>query len=171
MGYEIRPCKIDDASVVARLHVAAWQSAYRGILPDSMLDRIDLDERTERRRRMLEQPDSPEVRNWVIELDEIVGWASSGPARDANLPASTHELMAIYLDPAAIGRGYGRALLQHCVADLRGRGFLEMTMWVLLANDRARNFYKAGGFVRDPRVAEKAFADTGVLQVRLCADL
>ena len=29
-----------DAAAIARLHVASWQTAYRGALPDDYLDRL-----------------------------------------------------------------------------------------------------------------------------------
>ena len=34
----VRTAKPDDAVPIAEIHVALWQSAYRGLLPDSLLD-------------------------------------------------------------------------------------------------------------------------------------
>ena len=36
----IRPASTADASAIARIHVAGWQSAYRDILPDEHLDSL-----------------------------------------------------------------------------------------------------------------------------------
>jgi len=35
----------DDALPLARLHVAAWRAAYRGLVPDEFLDGLDVDAR------------------------------------------------------------------------------------------------------------------------------
>ncbi len=32
---EIRPAEIDDAGAIARVHVTAWQEAYRGLVPQA----------------------------------------------------------------------------------------------------------------------------------------
>jgi len=41
----VRPMTLADAERVAEIHVQAWQVAYRGILPDEILDAIKLEER------------------------------------------------------------------------------------------------------------------------------
>ena len=55
----IRLATMADVEALAVLHVRAWQSAYRGLLPDDLLDGISLEEWTKRRRRGMEQPASP----------------------------------------------------------------------------------------------------------------
>lgn len=164
----IRQAVEGDAAPIARLHVDAWQAAYRGILPDEMLDGLDVAERTRRRRALLARPPSPNIRNWVCEAnEELLGWAATGPARDDDLDDSVLELYAIYLQPDVIGRGHGRALMQHCLADAAQRGFVEMTMWVLTGNERAQHFYRAAGFVRDERAPEIDFKGTGAMKRRM----
>ncbi len=44
----IRLATIDDAPGIAAVNVRAWQTAYRGILPDSFLDALDVTVREER---------------------------------------------------------------------------------------------------------------------------
>ena len=164
----LRAARPDDAEAVARLHVAAWQAAYLGLLPDSLLDGLDVDERIARRRAALSEPWSPEVRNWVIESGDVLeGWAATGPSRDEDLGEDAHELYAIYLQPCCVGRGLGRELMRHCLQDAADRGFSELVLWVLRGNARADAFYRAAGFVADDRVPSKPFRDTGVRQVRL----
>jgi hypothetical protein len=37
----VRRATLDDAPAIARVHVAAWQRAYRGQMPDAVLDGLD----------------------------------------------------------------------------------------------------------------------------------
>ena len=54
---------------------------------------------------------------------------------------SENELVYLYLDVPAIGRGIGTKLLEHAKAR-RPRGF---TLWTFQANERARRFYEKHG--------------------------
>ncbi len=113
-----------DSAVIAALHIAAWQWAYRGQLPDALLDglTVQIDRRTARRREQLVRLSSPE-RTWVAEAaGQIVGFADTGLSRDADAAPDTAELYAIYLARVAVGKGIGRTLLAHALGDLRGRG-------------------------------------------------
>ncbi len=164
----LRPALPDDAAAITRLHVAGWQVAYRGLLPDELLDSLDVEERTRTRRQHLESPFSPELRNWVLEdAAGLVGWAATAPARDEDLDQQSCELLAIYLDPPRYGQGHGRRLLAHCLEDTTARGYREMVLWVLVGNERASRFYSAAGFERDETVPAKPFRDTGVAECRL----
>jgi len=169
----IRRARIDDARAIAILHTASWQTAYRGVLPDEMLDSIDVDEREARHARNLAEPSSPEARWWVLEQQgAVVGWAATGPCRDDGLDECCHELYAIYLLPSHVGEGHGRALIQHCLADVVERGHREMVMWVLTGNERARRFYAAAGFSPDERVpSQVAFKESDALKLRMVRSL
>lgn len=167
MQRQIRAATLADAEAIGRIHLASWQAAYRGVLPDALLDGLDLAERIARRRAALAAP-APGSRDWVIvEADDVIGWASTGPARDDDLGPASYELYAIYLAPTQVGTGAGRALMTHALADAGDRGFDEMTMWVLRGNDRALRFYAAAGFAPDPRVAPTPYGETGVQKLRM----
>lgn len=164
----IRRAVPDDAHAIATLHTASWKTHYRGILPDPVLDALTVEESEARHTRNLEAPGSPEIRAWVLEQEgDVIGWAATGPPRDDDLDAESHELYAIYLRPSCVGRGHGRALIQHCLADVASRGCGEMVMWVLRGNERAQRFYAAAGFAPDPRTDEVEYRDTGALKLRL----
>jgi ribosomal protein S18 acetylase RimI-like enzyme len=147
----IRAATPADAPALADLQVWAWQWAYRGQLPDAVLDGLpaDLDRRAAFWRESFATPAS-DRRTWLVEVaGRLVGFADTGPCRDADAPPATAELNAIYLDPAAIGLGIGRALLAHAMDDLRQRGYRAATLWVLATNARARRFYTAAGWHAD----------------------
>ena len=177
----IRRATPDDAEGITRCHVGGWKVHYRGILPDDYLDAINPEDAARKRRQFVREETEErealeaagadprqERANWVLEEDGVIrGWASTGPARDDDLGRETNELYAIYVDPDLVGGGYGRALMEHCVADAIDRGFDEMVMWVLTGNERARRFYAAAGFDADARVPSEPFRDTGQTKLRL----
>jgi len=153
----IRSATLADVEALSVLHVRAWQSAYRGLLPEDLLDGISLEEWTRRRRRGMEQPASPLTRTWVRETlssagePRLIGFAIAGPCRDSDLHRrEVGEVYAMYLEPAAVGLGHGRALMQHTLRVLEEQGFREVSLWVLEQNARARRFYDLAGFQVDP---------------------
>jgi RimJ/RimL family protein N-acetyltransferase len=56
---------------------------------------------------------------------------------------------AIYVDPDRWSTGTGRALMDTAVAHLHDAGFVEIRLWVLDDNPRARRFYERAGFRAD----------------------
>lgn len=80
----------------------------------------------------------------------LVGYALTWRGQDFDLdPDGTPELAALYLDPAAWGKGVGGALMDAALADLRERGFAEAVLWVLEGNERAIRFYERAGWYDD----------------------
>lgn len=73
-------------------------------------------------------------------------------------------MTSIYVAPEQWGRGTGAALLGRAIDELVGRGWREVTLWVLAANDRARAFYSAFGF--EPDGAAKTHERSGQSEVR-----
>ncbi len=149
MKTTIRPATVEDARAIAALHVAAWRAAYRGLMPDALLEALSVDERARSRAEALARP-QPGVSTWVLEGGEggeLLGFAVTGPVRDDDLdPARAGEVRAIYLAPDQVGRGHGRALMTHVLDDLRAGGFAEVVLWVLEGNERAERFYARAGF-------------------------
>lgn len=167
----IRLATADDARVIGELHVRSWQAAYRGIVPDEVLDALDPAERVRTWRERIERPQE-EVRVWVIERDgRVIGFASTGLCRDGDVPPQTAEVYAIYLDPDAFSTGAGRELFAHAVDDLRGRGYPRAALWVLERNERARRFYEIAGWQRDGAAKDSMNLAGGSNEVRYRLDL
>ncbi len=146
----IRPATPRDAEGVARTHVASWKGAYRGIFDNAYLDGLDWSQRYDFWSMELAQPPIDRRGTWVaIEENTVLGFASVGPARDADRQfAGSWELYGIYLLPDRWGEGLGRDLLQESLNSLSG-DITEVSLWVLGANVRARRFYERQGFVAD----------------------
>jgi ribosomal protein S18 acetylase RimI-like enzyme len=155
-----------DIPALARVHVASWQAAYRGIMPDQFLDGLSVARSETAWREMLALASQT---NLVCELDqEVVGFAACGPTRDFDQdPAITAELYAIYFVPAHWSKGYGHALWQRVRDELIESGYQKVTLWVLEANARARRFYEREGFTLDlVTVKEFQLEGTKLLEVR-----
>ncbi|MDP9245533.1 MAG: GNAT family N-acetyltransferase [Chloroflexota bacterium] len=134
----------DDAPAIASVRVDTWRSAYRGLLPDALLDGLDTATITANWRRGLESIDPTRVA-YVAEVDgTIVGFATGGRARSANL-GYPGEIYALYVRDPHQGTGIGRALLRMSVKELVVRGLAPIVIWTLFANPAARGFYELLG--------------------------
>jgi L-amino acid N-acyltransferase YncA len=120
----IRLGMLDDASAIARMHVAAWRWAYGEILPGTVLTELDVAEFEARWRGRLVA--SHDLELFVADDDgEVVGFAAGGSAR-ADDGSGSAEVRAIYLAERAAGRGLGHALLDAVLARLGARNFADV---------------------------------------------
>lgn len=140
----LRPAQADDAAGIAQVHIAAWQSTYRGILPDTLLEQLSLAERTDNWQQWIQQEALSWV--WVAESParQIIGFVCGGPERTAH-PNWQGEIYAIYLLEGWQGRGVGKRLLQKGFELLSQQGHSSALIWVASANHKACGFYAAQG--------------------------
>ncbi len=144
----IRRATPDDAGPLAQAHVASWHAAYRGLVPDSFLERFDYERRFPRFRDALKA--GSEETYLVEEKGEVLGFLTLGACRDEDVDhAVTGEIWGIYLAPAHWRKGVGRRLCQRGEQILNARGYTIVTLWVFEDNHQARRFYEAMGFAPD----------------------
>ncbi len=149
----IRRATPADAVTIAGIHVRGWQWAYRGLLPDAVLDGLSVQAREEDWRGRLE---NDAVHTWVGEEGgRVVGFVSCGPVQDD----AAGEVFAIYREQDVGRAGVGLALLAHAMSDLESRGFTGAVLWVHEGNARARRFYERAGWTADGGRREDARAD------------
>ena len=132
---------------VARVHVRAWQIAYRGLLPDAYLDRLLAEDRAQSYDFASHDP----LKSWTVVAAEglvIHGFATVAPSRDADL-AGYGELYALYVDPEYWGRGVGVVLMKAARGRLFELGFVSANLWLLAGNARAGRFYEIDGWRQD----------------------
>lgn len=149
-GVWVREMAESDIDAVATVRVRGWQKAYRGLMPQTYLDGLSVEEDAERRREFFSRG-LGDVVNLVAEDDtgEVVGWSCFGPYRDRDVPPGDAELYALYVHPSRLGTGVGRALLDETRRRVAERGFPHLRLWVLEENRRARRFYERAGFGAD----------------------
>jgi ribosomal protein S18 acetylase RimI-like enzyme len=143
-GVNIRRARVADAWDVAKIHVASWQAAYRGIVPHDYLDGLSAAPREKFWRESVERG-NPEL--WVAEVNSsVVGWVAFDASRDPDADGTIGEISAIYSLQAYWSTGVGRGLWQTARGRLIERGFTAVTLWVFADNARAIRFYRAAGF-------------------------
>lgn len=141
--FAVREATLDDADGIARAHTDSWQTSYRGILPDTVLDRIDVGQRAETRRRILRDRAIHQLVAYDVTHGDIVGFCDAGPSR-RHVPYAG-ELYAIYIVQRAKRYGLGQDMFERVQAWLVREGMRSMIVWVLDNNHHARRFYEAMG--------------------------
>jgi ribosomal protein S18 acetylase RimI-like enzyme len=160
---KIRRAQIADAETVAKIHVASWDVAYRGIMPDDVIARTDVAYRTHLWNQRLGDGAWPV---FLLEDEgQTVAFCHMYPTHDPDDdPKSVGHITSVHVLPHLRGRGYGRRLIDHVVAEFRRRKFREITLWVLEENRKARIFYDTYGF--RPDGGKKTYPNTAVPEVR-----
>lgn len=160
---KIRRATPADAEAVGRIHVESWNVAYRGLMPDEVIAKTDLAYRTKFWAERIADPDWP-----VFVIDkggESVAFCQMVPSKDSDQdPTRVGQITSLHVLPHLRGRGHGRALVDHVIAEFRRRGFAELTLWVLEENRDARRFYEKYGFRQDG--GTRRYPKTQVPEVR-----
>lgn len=139
----IRTADSRDAAAIAAVHVASWKTTYRGIVPDSFLEALNVEDRTRRWEEIFAS--QPEAVFLVAENESgIFGFANGGKIRQP-IAGYDAELYAIYLLRERQGQGGGQALLQSLAGTLLSRGFAGMAVWVLARNPAVGFYRRMGG--------------------------
>ncbi|MFN0249311.1 MAG: N-acetyltransferase family protein [Kofleriaceae bacterium] len=141
--FAVRPATLDDAIEIARVQTQSWQSSYRGILPDSILDTMDPTRRIGSRREIIADSGALNLVAYDTTHGDIVGFANAGPSRRQGQLVG--ELYEIYILNRAKRYGLGRELFDVVADWCRSRHMATMIVWVLEGNTHARRFYEAMG--------------------------
>jgi GNAT superfamily N-acetyltransferase len=151
----VRPAFPGDAAEIARIQVVTWRTAYRAVLPPSVLDDWDADAAADAWQRAVSAPPTPGHGVLVaLEKNTVVGFAAYGPAElsggERPDPAGpTTELSTLLVEPRWGRRGHGSRLLA-AVADLAGAaGAARLQVWLPEADQVSAGFYEAAGWGPD----------------------
>jgi len=146
----IFPAGPQDAPALAQVHVTSWRETYRGLLPDSFLDRMSLAVNTRRFSKSLVKPAEHEITLAAAERDGIVGYVAGGPSRTRR--AGEAEVTTLYVLRAHQGHDLGRRLLTAAARVFADQGAKSLMISVLRDNIPARGFYEhLGGEADTPR--------------------
>lgn len=164
MSVEIRPATPEDGPAIGAVHVASWRAGYAGLVSAERLAALDP---VARGRTWGERISAGSTLRVLVVDGRVVGFAGTEPSRDPDEAEGVRELTVLYLEPSAWGRGLGRRLLDHVVAEATTAGAREMTLWTFAENARALRCYEAAGF--EPDATEKRWDPEGedLLEVRL----
>jgi ribosomal protein S18 acetylase RimI-like enzyme len=150
----IRKARVEDADAIAWVHVASWRATYRGILSDTTLAALSVEERAAMWRQglgILSQDSPPHQDACYVAMgadDAVLGFARGGRVRPlaSGGPPEPYdgEIYAIYLTPGMTRRGTGARLVHALASHLAADGLSALLVWVLAANP-SRGFYEALG--------------------------
>ena len=142
--FRVREATPDDLVRVGEIRTVGWQTAYRGIVDDAVLDELDAARETERWRGFMAGFEANGEHLDVVESETaVVGYVLIGPAHDGS---GIGEVYACYVHPDAWGTGAADLLLPRAEAELAGRDYGEATLTTFAANHRARRFYERHGW-------------------------
>ena len=140
----LRAATPDDAEGIAVVRIDSWRTTYRGVIPDSYLDAMEVEESMFLWRRVLAAA-SVTTSVFVAErAGKVVGFAA-GKMLDEEKFGLNAELAAIYLRPEIQRAGVGQTLVRMVVAAHREQGAHGLIAWVLSRNKIARQFYEKLG--------------------------
>jgi len=133
-----------DAEAIASLHTESWRDAYRGILPDSYLDRQIIDERATLWRSRFSSLASDRCLVVLTESPvDLVGFTCVLLDDDPQWGACLDNLHVL---PGWRNRGVGRLLFGRAAQWVKStKPGWPIHLWVFEANLGARRFYDALG--------------------------
>lgn len=142
MALRLRTARAGDAAAIAEIHVASWQDAYRGVLPDAFLD-SELEGRLHAHWAGLFAGRRPPG----AVILATAGGTAAGFAAAWREGANAH-IDNLHVRPGLRRAGIGRALLGFTALRLMQMGADTADLWVLAANRDALRFYaRLGGAV------------------------
>lgn len=140
-NYIIRKATRDDAARIAYVRITGWHQSYKGIIPDALLDKLDINDDEVRVRAAIEDITNTSLR-FVVETEGVItGIGACGPARGSD-DSKRAAIYAIYLLDEVKGRGIGSAFMRHMAGALAEQGFESLEVGVLEKNEKARKFYE-----------------------------
>lgn len=151
----------DDRLAISKIYEESWKYAYRGIVPQSYLEKIPEGQWAPR----IEEDNRKNL--VMIREEKLIGTSSFGRSRMAEMK-EFGEIISLYLLPEVMGNGYGSLLLKAALAELSKMGFDKVFLWVLEENYRARHFYEKFGFVQSERCLVTEIGGKRLNEVQYC---
>ena len=151
MPIEIRRATIEDAAGIAAVSIQAWRETYPGIMPQSVLDDLSVEQRAANWQSWLSKPTQCFV---AEDGSRMIGFVDGGAARDPGYDF-TSEIYAIYLLQGWQKQGLGRRLVETFLGALEPAKPSSFYIWVAEGNKSARGFYeRLGGRSFQEKVTE-----------------
>ncbi len=150
----IRRARPSDAIAIGAVHVAAWRSAYPGILPDSFLARLSVPRQAAHYDAAIRSSSTGVFVAAASGTDvppgsgsRIVGFATAGRARGGEFVRrlAEGEVETLYVLDDWRDRGVGRKLMRAAAAHLAENGCRSCFVWVLRENPSRWFYQRLGG--------------------------
>jgi ribosomal protein S18 acetylase RimI-like enzyme len=152
----VRPARPADSVAIGAVHVAAWRSAYPGILPDKFLARLSVPRQAAYYDHAIRAGVGVHVATATgADLPpsdkhgttRIIGFVSGAPARTSRDPdpLADGEIETLYVLDDFRDRGFGKRLMRAAAAHLAESGCGSVYVWVLRENPNRWFYERLGG--------------------------
>lgn len=145
----IRRARPADAAAIAVVHVAAWRSAYPGILPDEYLTHLSVVRQAAHYDQAIREEGGVYVAAaWggdvpIGSAPRVIGFTTGGPSRTPSIAEG--EIETLYVLDDWRERGLGRRLMRAAAAHLQALGCRSAFLWVLSENPSRWFYSRLGG--------------------------
>ncbi|WP_432467388.1 GNAT family N-acetyltransferase [Agarivorans sp. Z349TD_8] len=131
---KIQLAQAADAAAICLVQRRSWQHVYDHQLIENMLQALPV---SLHQRLWMQRIASTDCSTWTVNTPLVSGLLMLEQV-DQEL-----ELAALYLDPDAIGQGWGRLLFEHACHEVNSKA---LYCWVMEDNHHAQGFYQHLGF-------------------------
>lgn len=152
MNFQAIQATTNDALDLGLIHSCSWKAAYKGIIPDEIIDRFTPEIRANAFRDAISI--NPEEYYIFKQNNCPVGFASLYKSHETGCHNELGEIYSIYFHPDFWGNPITQWGLNFCINRLAALGYSEISVWVLEDNIRARKFYEKNGFFFDGHTQE-----------------
>lgn len=140
----IRAATKDDVDCIAKLRNDTWKTAYKGIVSDQFLSKLDNNEKAKRFCLFLGEKDKFLFVYSDNRTNQICGYVQFGKPNE--FIQADSEIYALYVLDDFQRQGIGKALMLEANKKLKENGNKNAIIWVFSDNFKARAFYeKLGG--------------------------
>jgi ribosomal protein S18 acetylase RimI-like enzyme len=168
----VRWAQAEDSQTLGTIHVRSWQAAYRGLIPDAVLDALDIEGRAEMWRRLLADKHGSQTCTLVVDDDlGLAGFLHLVHAGENREWPGGAEVTSCYVSPEYWRRGVGTALMERALDYLTGAGATSVFLWVLTGNVRAQAFYEHVGLRLTDRTRTISLSGIDLAEVAMEGDL
>ena len=157
----VRRARPSDAAAIGAVHVAAWRSAYPGILPDDYLAQMSAPRQAAHYDRAIRAGQRAEAATVCVHVAtisgadlgprggpaRIVGFVTAAPGRMSGRGQAfgDGEIETLYVLDDWRERGLGRRLIRAAALQLREQGCRSVFLWVLRENPSRWFYARLGG--------------------------
>lgn len=142
LALTVRHARASDAEDLARIYIESWHDTYAGLIPHTLLSAMSVERHTGRWLAVMGGPGQVLVAEAATH--GAIGLASLGLARDRTL-GYAGEIYTLYVDPAFLGQGAGRALMAGAFETLKGLGLPSCVVWAHAHNNACFFYERMGG--------------------------
>ena len=161
----VMPLSADDIYEVSEIKVNGWKKAYKGIISDSYLNSLSVDENVEIFKQCINSD------NFIVALenDKVLGFCRFvyDNSFSNNIDYIDCELTALYVHPDYKRKGIGTKLFKYVLDRFNNMNKKTMILWCLTDNTDSIEFYKhMGGEIKEKRnvqIGDLNYQEVGIV--------